>query len=306
MKEKKMITRREALGRLFATTGMMAVSPSLMSFYGQLTGLSGNTALTPDNFFINRIREALNGVDAFPVPPTETGKRHYEVYSLLFANQPLWKGSILLHHRGDRLTVEVRRFGASPDKYSQYTFIEQKVRKDALLSPESWRYTSYLAQTTDGVPYGAPLEGQGTYDGNDSIVITEGTAQHHYHTPLLTTMNWNLLLAVDGIAKGRLPLNLGIIDEYDLFTGEKSFQPYETGTVTFDGTTIKLRSVVMTGQSILPTFYWIDDTGTPLFVNSGTEVYILHQKEAPNPKSVNNRKVRKEGAEFANINDLLS
>jgi len=276
MKENKIISRREALRRIFTAAGLVAVSPSLMSFYNQLTDPSGRSSLVPDKFFINRVREALKGAGKLSIPPAGSGKRVYQVYSLLFADRPLRKGTILLNHDGDALSAEIRRQGSSPEKFSQFIFIKQKVRSDALLSPVSWTYKSYLAKTVNGASYRTPLEGRGEYDGKGLIAVSEGSATRNYHAPLPTAMKWNLLLAIDSIAKGNLPLEFGLIDEYDLYAGERKIQPYATASVESDGKTIALRSVVMTGPGTLPAFFWLDETGTPLFVNTGTEVYILN------------------------------
>ena len=276
MKEKIIISRRQALRHIFSATGCMVVSPSLMSFYNQLTDPSGKSSPVPDKFFIERIREALKAVDKLPAVPSGTYKRNYEIYSLLLAGKPLHKGSILLNLSGDTLSIEVRRLGASPEKYSQFIFITQKVRRDALLSPINWSYKSYLAQTVNGSPYRTPLEGKGAYDGKEMIVISEGAATRKYHTRLHTTMNWNLLPAINGIAKNVMPVEIGVIDAYDLYAGKRKIQPFETDTIESNGKTTTLHSLVMTGQSVLPTFFWLDETGIPLFVNSGTEVYILN------------------------------
>ena len=279
MKDNKNITRREALRRIFATAGMMVISPSLMSFYNHLTtpqGGGSSPARVPDTFFINRIREALTSTSKLPLSAKGTGKRSYGVYSLLYAKKPLLKGSITLELAGDTLNVSVVRSGPSSTKYSQFTLVEQKVRPDALLSPVSWTYLSRLAKTADGDPYRRPLEGRGEYDGKGLIAFTEGSAARNYHAPLPATINWNLLLSIEGIAKGSLPLELGMIDEYDLYAGERKIRPYGTASVEAGGQSVALHSVVMTGHGVLPTFYWLNDAGIPLFVNSGTEVYLLN------------------------------
>lgn len=275
MKEKKNMSRREALRRIFSTAGLIGVSPSLMSFHNLLTGLHGESALPPDRFFINRIREALTGAGKPPVAPALLNRRSYDVYSLMNTGNPLLKGSICMNINNDMLSVEVVRFGVSSDHYSQFTSIEQKIRPDTIRSPISWRYQSYLAKTAQGIPYGTPLTGIGEYDGAGRIIITENSVSRTCHTSLPVTTNRNLLLAFERFAKDNLPFVLGIIDEYDLFVGERKIHPYGTAAIERDDKTVELHAVVMTGQGVLPTFYWSDDTGIPLFVNSGTEVYIL-------------------------------
>ena len=282
MKEKHPISRREALRCMLTTAGIMSISPSLMGFYDQLTGMfdcqRGNSyqqSLSPDRFFINRIREALKGDGQMPVLPMSSNQRHYDIYTLLFADKAVRKGSVRLNLNKNTLTVEVERTGWLPENYCQYTFVTQEIRPDGLLSPISWQYKSYLAKTMLDMPYRTPLEGTGEYDDKGRITIIEGLSSHKYQASLPATINRNLLLAIDGLAKGDLPFSFDIIDEYDLYAGARKIQAYGTAEIESDGKTTALHAVVMTGQGTLPTFFWLDENDIPLFVNTATEVLII-------------------------------
>ena len=285
MNDNKYISRRESIKRICTVAGMMAVSPSLIHFCHLLANPAGNFSLSADHFsadsihcdrfFINRIHEVLKA-DKYPQLPKEPNKRRYEIYSLVVDNKLLHKASILLNVKDDLFSIEHYRSGATPDKHGQFTFIEQKVRPDIWYSPINWSYQSYLAKTANDTPYGIPLEGKGIYNGKDIITITEGSMVRNYHSSIAVTMKWNLLYAISDIVRTELPSTFQVIDEYDVLTGERILQPFSRNTIETDGKTINLQAYVMTGQGVLPTFYWLNEAGMLLFVNSGSEVYVVY------------------------------
>jgi hypothetical protein len=273
------ITRREALQKTVLLAGGL-FTPSLLRFGYGLMG-SGSPAQTDavtdeDIFFISRVAEALQNN---PVEDAESAlsvpyQHNYTIFFTVQKEHPVIKGAIAIEREPLGLAVKIIRKGTL--EHHQFVNIRQTLTKSSLIgTPAEWTYETRFS-TEDGKPlYGIPVTGHG-YMKDGAVCVNELSHRRIY--PLQKpdfTLSWNLMDAVQHVADTQLPLQFDVIDECDIYGGLKTLQLFKHAKVSINGTVRRLKSYILTGTGTLPRFYWLNENGRLLFVNSGMEVYVL-------------------------------
>ena len=272
--KKEIITRREAIGRMAWITGSLVLGPSLLEFGSELLGKDVDALAQKDMFFIRRIGEALIDDESFRFDTQKAcPEKLFRIYSIVHPGHPLSKGFLRLKHSEDTLTVGVTRNGSFG--HHQYISIEQSV-SGKFCEPSEWRYNSRLASKEDMAPlYGQPTEGRGKRVSDRMEIEEKNNVRRFDLKTKICTLTWNLFEAIGDIA-GRVDgrYDFDTIDEYDMYGGVKRLLPFKSAEIDVLGTKYRLKGWVVTGDATLPLFFWLNESGTLLFANSGMVVYV--------------------------------
>ena len=87
-------------------------------------------------------------------------------------------------------------------------------------------------------------------------------------------MTWNLFEVVEEVSGTADRYDFDVIDEYDIYGGVRRLMPSKSAEIDIAGTRHVLKGWVVTGEATLPMFFWLAESGTLLFANSGMVVYV--------------------------------
>jgi hypothetical protein len=140
-------------------------------------------------------------------------------------------------------------------------------RDDAVGSLIRWERRSRLASTAAQGP--AP-----TTMRIDRGVIRSGRIDREPGPSLAArgpvAANWALF---DTLRRAKGMLSFTMLEELDALRPDQVMRPCGETTVTMAGGTVRLRGVLQIGRGILPTTWWLHETGLPLMVLAGLRAY---------------------------------
>jgi hypothetical protein len=84
--------------------------------------------------------------------------------------------------------------------------------------------------------------------------------------------NWVLF---DRIGRLREPLGFTLLDELDALRADQRLRPYRDAVVAMSGGDVRLTGWLQTGRGVLPTTWWVHETGIPLMVLAGLRAYTF-------------------------------
>ena len=271
--EKECITRREAIKRMGWMTGALILGPSLLEFGSELLGKDIGKMTEKDLFFIRRIGEVLVNEDSFRFDAVQKGtEKWFRIHSIVHPGHPWNMGSLRLERGENELSVEVVRNGSFG--HHQFVRIEQTV-SGRFCEPSAWNYNSRLATDGQALPlYGQPTEGKGRRV-SDRMEIEEENRVHRVDLKTkICTLTWNLFEVVEEVSGTADRYDFDVIDEYDIYGGVRRLMPSKSAEIDIAGTRHVLKGWVVTGEATLPMFFWLAESGTLLFANSGMVVYV--------------------------------
>lgn len=271
--KKENMTRREAIKRMAWITGSLVLGPSLLEFGSELLGKDIGKMTEKDLFFIRRIGEVLIKEDSFHCDASpKCSEKSFRIYSIVHSGNPLNRGTLRLKHTEKDLSVNVVRNGSFG--HHQYISIEQNV-SGRFCEPSEWRYNSRLATDGNAFPlYGQPTEGTGKRVSDHMEIEEKNSVSRVALKTKICTLTWNLFGAIENVAGTADQYDFDTIDEYDVYGGVKRLKPFKSAEIDIDGMKRTLNGWVVTGNSTLPLFFWLNESGSLLFANSGMVVYV--------------------------------
>ena len=165
------------------------------------------------------------------------------------------------------------------------TKVTARCRCDTFATPASWRLTSRVYDSKTEEEFSdARLEQEGSADSKHIVVATNGRKKT-IQAPPTWTWNWSLLEAVQRKPSARdCSAEFILFDDLDITkAGQRLTRRGETA-IQFGGLDVPVLRYDQVGRALLPTRYYIDQSGRLLLAHTELRAYILdagvHQKHA--------------------------
>ncbi|HPA20692.1 MAG TPA: hypothetical protein PLU30_23285 [Verrucomicrobiae bacterium] len=145
---------------------------------------------------------------------------------------------------------------------------------DALTSVTTWEMESTVQDIKGGPIESTRVRERGTATTDGAEIDRAGKKFRLAAKPPLTS-NWSLFDAVQRLSPDAAPGPFGMLEDLALLRHDQRISPDETRVLSLGGKAMRLRSFVQIGDGILPTHYWLDESGRLIFASCGLRGYML-------------------------------
>jgi hypothetical protein len=145
---------------------------------------------------------------------------------------------------------------------------------DTFASITSWEMESTIQHLKDGPLQSTRIIEHGRATPEGAEIDRAGKMFRLTGNPPLTS-NWSLFDAVQRLAPDAAPTSFNLLEDLTLLRRDQRITPGEIREITLGGRTVRLRSFVQIGEGILPTHYWLDESGRLILASCGLRGYLL-------------------------------
>ncbi len=183
---------------------------------------------------------------------------------------------------GVRLTVSsVRQMGQNFPKEREFLSTAFDCNRDELFSlkdPSSWKIEAETrnVQTAPAAPYRTYFQ-KGSL--NKSRIYKKGASGGSYlyreaeSGPI--ACNWGLLAAVQSMPRDRR-FSFSYLEDLERFSAGHSIAFLEDFEASFGGRKVMLHGYAHKGPGIIPSYYWVDDSGRLLIARFGLSMLVYN------------------------------
>lgn len=156
------------------------------------------------------------------------------------------------------------------------TRLRARCQKNSLATPESWTLSSRVYDVKTKKDFSeATVNQTGVFDGERISVTTNGSERIH-NPAVLWTCNWSLFEAVQRQSPaGEHAGNFTILDDLDILKSGQRLSLRGEAELDTGGKTIKVLRYHQTGRGLLPTRYYVSQSGRLLLAHTELRAYIL-------------------------------
>lgn len=154
-------------------------------------------------------------------------------------------------------------------------------KNNSTLSPTKWKVISKIS--ADGSAFhGTSIVNQGVVK-NREIILDFGNKEIRKSIDNLDlSWKWGLIAVAQRMAEESIAeLQFSMLDEFDhIFKSQKLIFRKRFNLDCGTGQLIEFKVFELTGEGVIPTVYWVDNSNRTLFVISGMEAYVLDNHSA--------------------------
>jgi len=156
-------------------------------------------------------------------------------------------------------------------------------KNNETLSPEKWKVISKIS--ADGSAFqDTGIVNQGVVKDGE-IILNFGTKKIKIHIDnQVLSWKWGLIAVSQRMAEESITkLQFSVLDEFDhIYRSQKLEFRKRVNLDCGIGKPIEFKVFELTGDGVIPTVYWVDNTNRTLFVISGMEAYVLDSHSVNN------------------------
>jgi hypothetical protein len=222
---------------------------------------------------------------SLPAPEASPGlgaawEARYEVHSVHREPLGAWTGGVCGGLRLRRGATAAGRFGLDvglwlgfPGPQSDRISAQLTCKDDGAGSLLRWRRHSQLASRS-APSLNVPVRDDGGGYSSGRLVRKPGPP---LAAPPPLVPGWALF---DTLRRLNSPLSFTMLEELDAVRPGQTLRPYRDAEVTMRGRAVRLRGWLQTGPGILPTTWWLHESGVPLLVLAGLRAYVYNPSAA--------------------------
>lgn len=239
-------------------------------------------------FSLLKLEKLLSGYKFPVVQQFSTDKFHstYKLYNLygddaVFAGEFILKSELKGKSRSFDFSISRRANSGIKKGVPEFKYIvsgKVECKTDATLSPEKWKVSSRIALAEDGVAFdGTGFLNEGEVKKSEISIKTTGKPIIKSFGSMPLSWKWGLPAVVQNMAEShKQELHFASLDEFDTVYNNQKIRFRRTVRVDCGNNLLTDFNVFgLTGDGIIPTFYWVDHLNRTVFVISGMEAYVL-------------------------------
>lgn len=152
---------------------------------------------------------------------------------------------------------------------------------DSLSTPVKWECKSKIALSPEEEPYlSSEQHKSGTFRDGEVIITSSGDQVKRTAIPGDYTGKWCLLDAVQRMPGADLsPLHFALIDEFDEVHQDQTLSFGEAARIEMTGGPRDFHVYKHLGKGVIPTVFWVAQSGRLHFLTTGSEAYILREAD---------------------------
>ena len=156
------------------------------------------------------------------------------------------------------------------------TKVAARCRCDTFAIPVSWHLTSRVYDTKTEEEFSeAHVEQKGSADAKQIVIETNGR-KRTMRAPAAWTWNWSLFEAVQRKPRAQAcTAEFSLLDDLDVMKAGQRLIPRGETTIQFAGVDVPVVRYDQIGRALLPTQYYVDQSGRLLLSHTELRAYIL-------------------------------
>lgn len=275
--------------RIFLKNAFLSAGLSQLPLIGWAEGFSTllSQGIKPSGEFSLLKLEKL--LPDYTIPPsgnfsTSTFESTYNLYNL-YGNNAVNAGDFAListrkgegcHY--DFISTRLANAG-NKEKSKTFQYVVSgnvQCKNNAMLSPEKWKVISKISADGSAL-HRTGIVNQGVVkDGK--IILDFGNKEIRKSIDnQAMSWKWGLIAVTQRMAQESIAeLQFSLLDEFDhIYRSQKLKFRKRVNLDCGIGQSIEFKVFALTGDGVIPTVYWVDNTNRTLFVISGMEAYVL-------------------------------